>query len=287
MKKLFLTAALLCSFFNCGTANAEQPKAEDYRQWFSSGNFYVEFEYKKGSISGKNKKWATRILAAEKSEDENEIRMARMNYKYENSSLAWLIPLGAMFGDSENKNPEVMYKDGKYYQFFSKNKANVCAEDEINHENINPRDGWNKIPNKLALPDELAVLFWDDSPFSKRNLKIAAPLFVESSKEILDGKEYDCDCYETEINESAKLIYELFYDGAGDLRFAKSKLIRDEKEYSLNFIEIKEIRENIPENKKFTYENVQEYPVGMGDIKDLLESAEPSNESEVIRGEVL
>lgn len=287
MKKLFLTAALLCGFLNFGTTNAEQAKAEDYRQWFSSGNFYVEFEYKKDSVNGKNKKWATRILAAEKSDDATEIRMERMNYKYENSNLAWLIPLGAMFGGGENKNPEVMYKDGKYYQFFSKNKANVCDEDQINHENINPRDGWNKIPNKLALPDELAVFFWDDAPFSKRNSQIPAPIFVESSKKILDGKEYDCDCYKTEINESAKLIYELFYDDAGDLRFAKSKLIRAEKEYNLNFLEIKEIKANIPENKKFSYENVQEYPVGMGDMRDLLESAEPSKESEVIKGEVL
>lgn len=286
MKKLFFIMALLFSFLNSSTANAEQLKAEDYRKWFSSGNFYIEFEYKKDSINGKNKKWATRILAAKKS-DEDEIRMARMSYKYEKSSLAWLIPLGAMFGDGENTNPEVMYKDNKYYQFFSKNKANVCEEDMIDNENINPRAGWNKIPNKLALPDELAVFFWDDSPFSKRNSQISAPVFVESSKKILDDKEFDCDRYETEINESAKLIYELFYDDAGDLRFAKSKLVRNEKEYSLNFLEIKEIKSDIPENKKFNYENVQEYPVGMGDMSDLLESSEPSKESDVIKGEVL
>ena len=287
MKKLIFTAALFCSFFIFGNADAEQAKAEDYRRLFSSGNFYVEFEYKKDSINGKNKKWATRILAATKSDDENEIRMARMSYKYEKSNLAWLIPLGAMFGGGENTNPEVMYKDGKYYQFFAKNKANVCDEDKINHENINPRDGWNKLPNKLTLPDELAVFSWEDSPFSKRNLQIPAPTFMESSKKILDGKEYDCDCYETKINESAKLIYELFYDEAGDLRFAKSKLVRQEQEYNLNFLEIKEIKSEIPENKKFSYENVQEYPAGMGDMKDLLESAEPSKETDVIKGEVL
>ena len=282
MKKLFLVTAIF-ALLNFGTADAEHANADYYRQIFQSGSFYVKFEYKKDSTDSKNIKWGEKILFAD---DKNKIRMERTSYKYAKGSLIWLNPLGAIFGGDENKNPEVMYKDGKYYRFFAKNKANVCEEKNLEHENINPRDGWNKIKKILALPDELAVFFWDD-PFSLRSTEIPAPIFVESIKKSLDGKEYACDRYETKINDSADLIYELFYNDEGKLSFAKSTLVRNNQEYKINYLEIKEIKTEIADNEKFSYENVQEYPVGMGDIYDLLESSNPKTEAEPIKGEVL
>lgn len=267
MKKLFLTAALLFSFLNFGTANAEQPAAETYRQIFQSGNFYVKFK----------DKWGERILAAENGE-----RKERMSYKYERGNLIWLNPLGAIFGGSENKNPEVMYKKGYYFQFIGKNKANYCSEDDINNENINPRSGWDKVSKKLALPDELAVLYWDDS-FNNKKSEIPAPTFQESFKKIIkvNGKEleFDCDIYACEIigdKNSGTLFYELAYNDNGELFQSESYLVRNNQKYPLNILEVVEIKSETPENTFVIDEaNIQVYPPAMGDMADLLEKPNP------------
>ena len=265
MKKLFLTAALLFSVLNFGTANAEQPAAETYREIFQSGNFYIKFK----------DKWGERILSAE-----NGVRMERMSYKYERGNMVWLNPLGAMFGGKENKNPEIMYKDGKYFQFIGKNQANYCAEKDIYSENINPRSGWDKIPQKLALPDELAVFRWDDAPFKVRNFQIPSPTFQESYKKTLKVNrqdiECDCDLYACELNgakNSGVLYYELAYNPEGELVIAKSYVNRNGKDYDLNILEIVEIKSETPKDIfSVDKENIQCYAPRMGDMDDLLEN---------------
>ena len=265
MKKLFLTAALLFGFFNFGAASAEQSAAENYRQIFQSGNFYLEFK----------DKWGTRILAAK-----DGVRMERMSYKYERDNMAWLNPLGAMFGGGENKNPEIMYKDGNYFQFIGKNKANYCAEKDIDAENINPRSGWNKVSRKLAVPDELAVFCWNDS-FKPKNSAIAAPVFQESYKKTFrinrQDVECDCDLYACELNgakSSGVLYYELAYNPEGAPVIAKTYISRDGKEYDLNTLEIIKIQSEIPEGVfQIDAANIQCYAPGMGDIDDLLEKS--------------
>ena len=266
MKKLFFTAALIFGILNFGTANAEQPAAEKYREIFQSGNFYLKFK----------DKWGERILTAE-----NGVRMERMSYKYERGNMIWLNPLGAIFGGKENKNPEIMYKDGKYFQFIGKNQANYCPEDKINSESINPRSGWDKIPQKLALPDELAVFRWDDAPFKVRNSQIAAPTFQESYKKIfkLNGKDIECECdlYACELNgakNSGVLYYELAYAG-GELVRAKRYISRNGNEYNLNVLEIVKIQSETPEGTFSVDEkNIQCYAPRMGDMNDLLENQE-------------
>lgn len=266
MKKLFLTVALIFSILNFGTANAEHSKANEYRQIFQSGNFYVRFK----------DKWGDRILAAE-----NGARMERMSYKYERSNMAWLNPLGALFGGGENKNPEVMYKDGKYFQFIGKNKANFCDENDINFENINPSSGWDKVQKKLALPDELAVFFWND-PFNTKNSQIPAPTFQESYKKIIkvNRKDIECDCdlYACELNgakNSGVLYYELAYNPEGDLVIAKTYIKRNDQEYDLNVLEVVKIQSEIPVEDKFQIDeaNIQCYAPRMGDMADLLEES--------------
>ena len=264
MKKLFLTVALLFGILNFGTANAEQPKAQEYRQWFQSGNFYIKFK----------DKWGERILAAE-----NGVRKERMSYKYERGSMVWLNPLGAMFGGKENKNPEIMYKDGKYFQFIGKNQANYCAEEDIKSENINPRSGWDKIPQKLALPNELAVLCWNDA-FNTKKSKIPAPIFQESYKKVFKVNrqdiECDCDLYACELNgakNSGVLYYELAYNPEGELVIAKTYIKRNGKEYDLNVLEVVEIKSETPEGTFSIDEaNIQCYAPRMGDMDDLLEN---------------
>lgn len=262
MKKLFLTVALLFSILNFGTANAEQPKAEEYRQMFQSGNYYIEFKFKYQD------KWLTRILAAKDGE-----RMERMSHKYERDKMAWLNPLGAMFGGGENKNPEVMYSKGYYFQFVGKNKANYCHENDINHENINPRSGWDKVSKKLELPDELAVLYWN------KNSEIPAPTFTKSFKKTLKVKdkeiEYDCDQYTCEINgdkNSGNLFYELLYNDKGELFQAESYLVRNNQKYQINIVEIDTIQSEIPENTfQINEAEIQVYKPAKGDMADLLE----------------
>ncbi|MBQ7705199.1 MAG: hypothetical protein IJT73_07230 [Selenomonadaceae bacterium] len=266
MKKLFLTMALIFGILNFGTANAEQPAAETYRQIFQSDNFYLEFK----------DKWGERILTAE-----NGIRMERMSYKYERGNMVWLNPLGAIFGGKENKNPEIMYKDGIYFQFIGKNQANYCAAKDINSESINPRSGWDKIPQKLALPDELAVFLWDDAPFKVKNSKIPAPNFQESYKKIfkVNGKDIECECdlYACELNgakNSGVLYYELAY-AAGELVRAKRYISRNGNEYDLNVLEIVKIQSETPEGTFSVDEkNIQCYAPRMGDMADLLEQSQ-------------
>lgn len=260
MNKIFFAVIAVFIFFCSNAANAEQPAAEEYRKIFSSGNFYVEFK----------DKWGVRILAGK-----NGSRMERMRYHFESGGMVWFNPLGAIFGGGEAKNPEVLYKNGKYYQFVAKDKANICDEKNIHDENINPRSGWNKISQKLALPDELAVFFWKD-PFRLKSNAISAPTFKESFKKNLDGKEYNCDKYTCDIkkadgNISAVLVYELMYND-GKLFCVESSILRNGKTYPINVLEIKLIQENIPDGVFKITKNTKLYAAAMGDMNDLLES---------------
>ena len=259
MKNLFLSGVIFFIFFYIGNVSAEQAAADEYRKIFSSGNFYVEFK----------DKWGVRILAGK-----NGARMERMRYHFESGGMIWLNPLGAIFGGGEGKNPEVLYKNGKYYQFVAKDKANVCDEKNIHDENINPRSGWNKISQKLALPDELAVFFWKD-PFRLKSSAISAPTFMNSFKKNIDGKEYNCDKYSCDIKTangklSAVLVYELVYD-AGKLFRVESFIFRNKKFYPINVLEIKLIQEKIPDGVFKINPNTKLYATAMGDMDDLLE----------------
>lgn len=259
MRQKFIVAMILSSILIFGTVNAEQPAAQKYREIFSGGNFYLEFK----------DKWGTRIIAGE-----NGTRMERMNYDFENGAIAWLNPLGAMFGGTGDKNPEVMFKDGNFYHFVTKKKADVCSEKSLHDENLNPRQGWNKIAQKLAVPDELAVLYWDD-PYRPKSPAVTNPKFSESLKKIFDGKEYECDRYIGEIKQidggqSARLIYDLSYKD-GQLFLAELYIVRNNVEYPVGTLKVTKILRDIPEGTFKIYKGTRLYAAGTGDINDLLE----------------
>ena len=258
MKKKIITVLLLL-IMNSGIVNAEQPAAEEYRSIFSDGNFYLEFK----------DKWGTRIIAGK-----NGTRMERMNYTFEHGALTWLNPLGAIFGGTGDNNPEVMYKDGKYYYFVAKNKANVCSAENLHNENLDPRQGWNKISNKLAVPNELAVFFWND-PYRGKSSALNAPKFSSSLKKTLGDKQYDCDRYicgikELNGNETAQLVYDMLYKD-GQLFRAETYILRNNVEYPVSTLEITKIQRDIPEGTFKIYKGTKLYAAGMGDIDDLLE----------------
>ena len=178
-----------------------------------------------------------------------------------------------IFG-GESKNPEVMYKDGKFYNFVEKNKANVCDEKHLYDENLDPRQGWNKIFQKIALPDELAIFFWNDA-YRQNTPSLSAPKFSESIKKSFKNKEYDCDRYTCEIKTStggdvAKLIYDAMYSD-GRLFRVESFVFRNEQLYPLNVLEIKKFQSEIPKGTFKIYRNTKLYAAGIGDINDLLE----------------
>lgn len=260
MLKKFITAVFLSSVLSFATTNAEQPAAEEYRQIFHGGNFYLEFK----------DKWGTRIIA-----NEDGVRMERMNYTFEQGAMVWLNPLGAIFGGTGDKNPEVMHKDGKYYHFVAKKKANVCSEKNLHDENLDPRQGWNKISQKLAVPNELAVFFWDD-PYRAKSPAISAPKFSETVQKIFGGKNYVCDRYVSEIRtidgrESARLVYDMLYKD-GQLFRAELYIVRNDIEYPVNELEIVRIQRDVPKDTFKIYKGTKLYSAGTGDIDDLLEN---------------
>ena len=120
-----------------------------------SGNFYVEYQtYKnfKDPVWGGNHQIKDNHVFAGK--DGN--RVAKHNAK--------------------SKFPEALYQGGKYYLFISRLKALECRalnESDLGSPNLNPSEGWANVRNKLSLPDEFAVFYWDD-PFRAEN--IARPL---------------------------------------------------------------------------------------------------------------
>ncbi len=268
-KKIFLAGALALSMLT-GAAHAEQPAAQEYRRLLSSGHFYLE--YRDENLSKAVKEYDSkqiRVLAA----FDNK-RMERSNYV----TPTWVKacnPLGALFGNRASRYPTVLHKDGKYYQFLENDKAIELDEDKLGDENLNPREGWNGVRRKLALPIELSV-FYPDDPYSSISSALGTPTFVDSYKKTIDKDEYDCDRYVAEIkslsgDESAQLVYEMIYD-QGRLIEAHLSMERDGIEYPINTITIKTLAAEAPRGGKFKIgRRTQLKSAGVGDYNDLLE----------------
>ncbi|MBR3624175.1 MAG: hypothetical protein IKN43_12605 [Selenomonadaceae bacterium] len=258
MKKRLLTAALILSL-SSSIAGAEQNAAENYRQIFASGDFYVEYQdnYTKRVIGEKNGK-----------------RMERTVYSGAGLATAFN-PLGALFGGGTTKYPEVMYKDGKFYQFQSDDKAIVCDKADLAYENLNPKEGWNGIERKLALPTELAVFFWED-PYREKNSVIGKPSATWSGKKKIEDKEYDCDRYASLITRASGkgesyYVYEMLYE-KGELTIARSYVKTGDEEHLINEVKIKKISGNMPDNLFKISKKTKVYAAGKGDMDDLLEN---------------
>ena len=241
--RIFIIVAIFFAGLNVTSVRAEQSAAESYRQMFRSGNFYIEFK----------DKWGVRILAGKDGR-----RMERMRYDFESGGIT----------------PEVFYKDGKFYHFVDKDTANVCDKKDLDNENLDPRQGWNTIAAKLALPDELAVFCWND-PFRSKSPAIAEPKFQKSFRKKFQGNDYDCDQYVCRIKSmsgsvAAYLVYDMIYND-GNLFRVESYIYRNKKAYLINVLELKKIQSAIPEGTFKISKNTKLYSAGMGDIDDLLE----------------
>ena len=253
---LFILMILLTSEI----CSAEQPKAQEYREILSSGNFYVEYD-------DNNVK---RIIA-----QENGRRMSRTTLGGTYRAIVSLLnPLGNMFANAAEKFPEFMYADGKFYKFLEKDIALIVDENQLDDENLNPAEGWSTIHQSLSLPNELAIFNWNDK-FHKVPEALSEPIFIESTKKIVNGKEFDCDRYESKITnaaggESATITFELCYS-AGELILAQSSLSANGKDYEINKLIVKKILSSVPSGEFKLSGKEKVHSAGFGDMNDLLE----------------
>lgn len=256
-KKLIMLCLSLCCLGPCA-AQAENPAAQDLKNIFRSGQFYVEYK----------DDYNVRVMG-----EKNGARMERTSYGTSLSWVASLNPLGNLFGGRAPKNPEVMYRAGTYYQFVEPDKAFVCSADELAEENLDPRMGWNKVRSKLALPLELAPLYWQD-PYAPYAKSLTEPQFLASSKVALGGKTYEADRYSSTIRTSdggeAKYIYELLYLD-GHLAQARSFVQSGNQERAVNTLEIKAVGGTWPQELFRLEKKTKLYAAGRGDMNDLLE----------------
>lgn len=253
--KIFIVLSAIFLIFT-KSVFAEQPAAEEYRKIFQSGTFYVEY-------SDSNE---TKILAAFDNKRMERIQYLKMNW------VTYFNPLGALFGGSGSKCPEVLYQNGKYYQFVDEDVAIVLSENKLSDPNLDPRQGWNCVAQKLAVPYELSVFYWNDS-YRKKSNAISVPRFVNSSKKKIDNTEYDCDEYISDVKaqvggQNTQIIYEMYYKD-GKLVEAHYSILRNGTKYPVNNIKIKNLQGEIPKGAFKIHKKTKVYAAGIGDIDDL------------------
>ena len=258
MKKFW--AVMLGIFLAGSSVSAEQPRAQEYREILSSGNFYVEYD-------DKNVK---RIIA-----EENGRRMERTdlsgNYK---TLVSILNPFGSIFGGGL-KYPNVICDGGRYFKFLEEDNVLMAEESQLDDVNLNPTEGWSTIDRQLSLPDELAVFNWNDK-YHKVSPAVAEPVFAESLTKNVDGKNYDCDRYKSAVTNAgggteATIVFDLCYE-KGALAVIQSAIFANGREYGVNKLVIKKIQREIPKGAIKLDKNAKIYAAGVGDMNDLLEN---------------
>lgn len=256
MKKFLLIAIGI--FLAMSKVSAEQPKAQEYREILSSEKFYVEYD----------DKYVKRIVV-----EDSGRRMARVDLggKYK-EMVSILNPLSNLFGGGFSKHPDYMCYNGKYYKFAEKDSATMAKIEQLDDENLDPNEGWSMMNKELALPYELIVFSWNDK-YHKVTENISKPVFVETIQKIVDGKNYTCDRYESEIktNGNAKIIFDMCYD-KDELTLVQSAIFANNREYNVNKIVIKKILREIPKDAMILDMNAKIYAAGIGDMNDLLEN---------------
>ena len=297
---LAMVLALLGLTISTAEVSAEQAAAEQYRQMFRSGNFYVECQM--FGTSGSHK-YNSGILtyAGENGKRMQRTESAKSGMFSGMFSMSFTLPTSA-FNATELNNadiefeamprkshfvmskhskwPDVLYQDGKYYRFTapiteSKNvTARVLSENDLDSATLDPEEEWQYIRSDLALPDELAVFYWND-PFRDNNLRLPTPRFNGSSTRTVGKKDYDCDQYINDIKSLAgtpiaQEVYNMLYDN-GQLVMIQKYLLRNGKEYLARELKIKTISSTVPPTAFTIGKKIKVYAAANGDMKDLLE----------------
>lgn len=243
------------------TAWAEQPKAEEYRQMMSSGTYYVEYE--KDSVQ--------KCLAVGDGK-----RMDYTVYRNSVNPFAFINPIAGLFSllGGNKKEPSALYMDHKYYQFQGGNEAIMMEENQLNDENLDPKQGWSSLPYRLALPEELVVFAPEDAFNSVTHYQV--PQFVSSGQTKGAAVVLDYDKYSLPVKrKNGTVLYEklfYFYYKEGALQEIKTYIkANNSKEQPLGTMKIKKITQEMPASALKIPNGCKIYAAGIGDMNDLLD----------------
>ena len=271
MKEKIMSATLALSIMagSMGTVFAENPKAEEYRQMFANGTYYIDYDMND----------AVRKALAVSEEKRMDYTIITGRNAALQTALAFIpiVGLAGMFIKETKKDPTALYQDNKYYQFIGKKEARVATPSELQDENLDPTEAWESVPLRLALPEGLVMLAPND-PFNKK-ANYTIPVFVESGT-ITDGKNtFDYDTYKAPItgatgNVLADKIFYLYYDNkTGDLKrvITRFKEPGDSMEQTITELKIRKITNELPEFALKMPGGTKVYAAGLGDMDDLLD----------------
>ena len=284
MKKFLIVALLLSAL--ALPVSAEQPAAEQYRQMFSSGNFYVEYE-----VADKSGHWILSEtvdpsamsfwgMTRDTKKHRNEIRAGQKGRRIAKS------------GSIKDKYPSALYQGGKYYKFTLNAKTSLSStkfirraividESELYSPTLDPDEHWGNVRKDLTLPEVFNVFFPND-PMNDDAQISGKPTFNGESKRTIDNKEYDCDQYINNIKSLSGAVialeaYNMLYDGGKLVRIQKY-LCRDDKEFLVSDLIIKEISAQVPEGAFNIRKKFKLYEARKGDMNDLIDTPEQLGE---------
>ena len=182
--------------------------------------------------------------------------------------------------NGKRRKGNVIYQNGKLYsKNFDKSLIKyiwqVVPESELESSTLYQKELWKLNFYSLALPDELAIFFWNDRFHD--NSTGCTPYFKESTTREYFGKIYECDQYVIDTKSMAgtllsQTIYNMLYE-SGNLKFAQKCFMKvDGTELLLSTIKIDLITSQVPENafnlgKKAT----KVYAAKNGDMADLID----------------
>lgn len=234
MMKKSLIIAILALLFT-GTAFAEQPRAAAYREMLAAGKFYIEYsrvaEYADPKLqkrSDKNSERTREIFVA----DGGKRAILSMGGRYGNAmamqmesaqSVCKLFRNAARNAAAfrDEMKLDYLYKDGKYYQFFGKNKALCLSEVEAKDVHADPLADWHGVVQTLAAPGFLAPFVLGESEDAR---------FAGSGTETIFGQTMPTDTYLVRIKDKngstagMEYAYNYYYDETGELRYISVKV---------------------------------------------------------------
>ena len=243
---------IVAGVFTCGlmmgTVSAQQPAAAEYQNMLQQ-DFVLTYGYE-----GKAEKVRITGDAAK--------RMAALKETVQGRGY-W--------------DPEVLGTNDKLYQFYENKgtKAKVLPLNMLGSDKMSPDEKWPEKRERLALPEELAVLVWQDK-WTSHPQSLGAPAFSGSSKRQVGSDEYDCDQYICDIRNQAggvsgQLAYNLLYKD-GKLVKAQKYLLYKGKQQLLSTLNIMEFKAGVDAAAISKLDKVKVYKAEMGDINDLLDN---------------